>query len=71
FMVPYKGSFDDWISLRRELDQARKWTNGTEFKRFIMFPIVGEAQCAFLSHNSVVASSGCSNCQPWICSKPA
>ncbi|XP_014435873.3 early activation antigen CD69-like isoform X1 [Pelodiscus sinensis] len=68
FLARNQESLDHWIGLHREPDQAWKWANDTEFNNW--FPIVGGAQCAFLSHNSV-SSSGCSNCQPWICSKPA
>ncbi|XP_043353030.1 early activation antigen CD69-like isoform X1 [Dermochelys coriacea] len=68
FLLRYKGRFDHWIGLRRELDQPWMWTNGTEFNNW--FKIVGGGLCAFV-YNAEITSSGCSREGRWICLKPA
>uniref|UniRef100_A0A8C4W2F3 C-type lectin domain-containing protein n=1 Tax=Gopherus evgoodei TaxID=1825980 RepID=A0A8C4W2F3_9SAUR len=51
FMLRYKGKFDHWIGLQRDLGQSWKWANGTEFNN--LFPITADGDCAYLTENSV------------------
>uniref|UniRef100_A0A8C8RIC5 C-type lectin domain-containing protein n=1 Tax=Pelusios castaneus TaxID=367368 RepID=A0A8C8RIC5_9SAUR len=66
FLVRYKGLFDYWIGLHRELGQPWKWTNGTEFNHW--FPVAGGEKCAFMNQNDI-SSSSCTREGHWICSK--
>uniref|UniRef100_A0A452ICI0 C-type lectin domain-containing protein n=1 Tax=Gopherus agassizii TaxID=38772 RepID=A0A452ICI0_9SAUR len=67
FMLLYKGKFDHWIGLRRDLGQSWKWANGTEFNN--LFPITADGDCAYLTENSV-SSLRCTSERYWICTKP-
>lgn len=67
FMLRFKVRTDPWIGLRREPGQGWKWANGLEFNT--LFVIRGEADCAFLSEDTV-SSSRCYTERNWICSAP-
>ncbi|XP_067424422.1 C-type lectin domain family 2 member D-like [Emydura macquarii macquarii] len=68
FLLRYKGFFDHWIGLQKELGQPWRWPNGTEFN--LRFPIRGGGDCAYLSDENWVSSSRCGTKKLWICSKP-
>uniref|UniRef100_A0A8C8S7M2 C-type lectin domain-containing protein n=1 Tax=Pelusios castaneus TaxID=367368 RepID=A0A8C8S7M2_9SAUR len=68
FMVRYKGTFDYWIGLRRDLGQPWKWANGTEFNNLFLIGGGGD-DCAYLNQGEV-SSSQCTDTRFWICSKP-
>uniref|UniRef100_A0A8C0J211 C-type lectin domain-containing protein n=1 Tax=Chelonoidis abingdonii TaxID=106734 RepID=A0A8C0J211_CHEAB len=67
FLLRYKGKFDHWIGLRRDLGQPWKWANGTEFNN--LFLITADGDCAYLTENSV-SSLRCTSERYWICAKP-
>ncbi|XP_050775527.1 C-type lectin domain family 2 member D-like [Gopherus flavomarginatus] len=67
FMLRYKGKFDHWIGLRRDLGQSWKWANGAEFNN--LFLITADGDCAYLTENSV-SSLRCTSERYWICTKP-
>ncbi|CAM5157701.1 unnamed protein product [Eretmochelys imbricata] len=68
FLLRYKGRFDHWIGLRRDLGQLWKWANGTKFNN--LFPIGGGGDCAYLNDLSAVSSLRYTSEIPWICTKP-
>ncbi|XP_067386271.1 C-type lectin domain family 2 member D-like [Emydura macquarii macquarii] len=68
FMARYKGKFDHWIGLRRDLGQPWKWANGTEFNH--SFQIGGGGDCTYLDDLDWVSSSACTSDRYWICTKP-
>ncbi|XP_067414464.1 C-type lectin domain family 2 member D-like [Emydura macquarii macquarii] len=69
FMVRYKGKFDHWIGLRRDLGQPWKWANGTEFNHLFLIS-GGGGDCAYLNDQDGVSSSLCTGGRCWICTKP-
>ncbi|XP_044838869.1 C-type lectin domain family 2 member D-like [Mauremys mutica] len=68
FLLRYKGKFDHWIGLRKDLGQPWKWANGTEFNH--LFPIGGGGDCAYLNDVGGASSLRCTSERHWICTKP-
>uniref|UniRef100_A0A8P0NQS6 C-type lectin domain family 2 member D n=1 Tax=Canis lupus familiaris TaxID=9615 RepID=A0A8P0NQS6_CANLF len=67
FLLRYKGPYDHWIGLSRDLGQPWKWVNGTEWTN--CFPIRGGGECAYLNDKGASSARRYTE-RKWICSKP-
>ncbi|XP_025851392.1 C-type lectin domain family 2 member D isoform X2 [Vulpes vulpes] len=67
FLLRYKGPYDHWIGLSRDLGQPWKWVNGTEWPN--CFPIRGGGECAYLNDKGASSARHYTE-RKWICSKP-
>ncbi|KAM6326040.1 killer cell lectin-like receptor subfamily G member 2 isoform 2-T4 [Alca torda] len=66
FLWRLTGNMDYWLGLRRRGERL-EWVDGSGFNQ--TFVVHGEGACAYL-YDGVVASAGCSQPRPYICSKP-
>ncbi|XP_054039797.1 C-type lectin domain family 2 member D-like isoform X2 [Rissa tridactyla] len=66
FLWRLKGNMDYWLGLRRQGERLQ-WVDGGSFNQ--RFVVHGQGECAYL-YDGVVASAGCSQSRPYICSKP-
>ncbi|XP_063174887.1 C-type lectin domain family 2 member D-like isoform X1 [Chroicocephalus ridibundus] len=66
FLWRLKGNVDYWLGLRRQGERLQ-WVNGSSFNQ--TFEVHGQGECAYL-YDGAVASAGCSQSRPYICSKP-
>ncbi|XP_005369278.1 C-type lectin domain family 2 member D11-like [Microtus ochrogaster] len=68
FLRRYKGTFDYWIGLHRELPQHRwRWMDNTEYNSSV--PIRGAEEYAYLNNNGISSARIYAD-RRWICSKP-
>ncbi|XP_074423904.1 C-type lectin domain family 2 member B-like isoform X2 [Larus michahellis] len=66
FLWRLKDNVDYWLGLRRQGERLQ-WVNGSSFNQ--TFEVHGQGECAYL-YDGAVASAGCSQSRPYICSKP-
>ncbi|XP_063174874.1 C-type lectin domain family 2 member D-like isoform X2 [Chroicocephalus ridibundus] len=66
FLWLLKGNMDYWLGLRRRGERLQ-WVDGSSFNQ--TFEVQGQGECAYL-YDGAVASAGCSQSRPYICSKP-
>ncbi|XP_074423908.1 C-type lectin domain family 2 member B-like isoform X2 [Larus michahellis] len=66
FLLHLKGNMDYWLGLRRRGERLQ-WVDGSSFNQ--RFVVQGQGECAYL-YDGAVASAGCSQSRPYICSKP-
>ncbi|XP_074423648.1 uncharacterized protein LOC141735102, partial [Larus michahellis] len=66
FLLRLKGNMDYWLGLRRRGERLQ-WVDGSSFNQ--RFVVQGQGECAYL-YDGAVASAGCSQSRPYICSKP-
>ncbi|XP_054039810.1 C-type lectin domain family 2 member B-like [Rissa tridactyla] len=66
FLWRLKGNVDYWLGLRRRGERLQ-WVDGSSFNQ--TFEVHGQGECAYL-YDGAVASAGCSQSRPYICSKP-
>ncbi|XP_074423894.1 C-type lectin domain family 2 member D-like isoform X2 [Larus michahellis] len=66
FLWRLKGNMDYWLGLRRRGERLQ-WVDGSSFNQ--TFVVQGQGECAYL-YDGAVASAGCSQSRPYICSKP-
>ncbi|XP_022350623.1 C-type lectin domain family 2 member D isoform X3 [Enhydra lutris kenyoni] len=67
FLLRYKGPYDHWIGISRELGQPWKLINGTAWSN--CFPIRGGGECAYLNDKGASSARHYTE-RKWICSKP-
>ncbi|XP_054039817.1 C-type lectin domain family 2 member B-like isoform X3 [Rissa tridactyla] len=66
FLWSQKAHVDCWLGLRRRGERLQ-WVDGSSFNQ--RFEVQGQGECAYL-YDGAVASAGCSQSRPYICSKP-
>ncbi|XP_063174861.1 C-type lectin domain family 2 member D-like isoform X2 [Chroicocephalus ridibundus] len=66
FLWSQKAHVDYWLGLRRQGERLQ-WVDGSSFNQ--TFEVQGQGECAYL-YDGAVASAGCSQSRPYICSKP-
>ncbi|XP_074423933.1 C-type lectin domain family 2 member B-like [Larus michahellis] len=66
FLWSQKAHVDCWLGLRRRGERLQ-WVDGSSFNQ--RFVVQGQGECAYL-YDGAVASAGCSQSRPYICSKP-
>ncbi|XP_054039785.1 C-type lectin domain family 2 member B-like isoform X1 [Rissa tridactyla] len=66
FLWSQKAHVDCWLGLRRRGEHLQ-WVDGGRFNQ--RFVVQGQGECAYL-YDGAVASAGCSQSRPYICSKP-
>ncbi|XP_074423931.1 C-type lectin domain family 2 member B-like [Larus michahellis] len=66
FLWSHKGDHLYWLGLRRQGERLQ-WVDGSSFNQ--RFVVQGQGECAYL-YDGAVASAGCSQSRPYICSKP-